>query len=147
MYKVLVATDGSQTSKKALEYVIKITEALQADVTVISVAQKIPILKGHEGISSTDVAGFEENIKQGMEGMAKEALAVAEKMFQEKRLSVTTRLETGDAANVISDVAEKDGFDHVVIGSRGLGGIKGMVLGSVSNKVVNRVKTNVTVVK
>ncbi|MBS4021259.1 MAG: universal stress protein [Dethiobacter sp.] len=44
-------------------------------------------------------------------------------------------------------IAEEEGFDLLVLGSRGLGAFKGMLLGSVSSKVVNRVHTTATVVK
>jgi nucleotide-binding universal stress UspA family protein len=147
MYKILVATDGSPQSQKTLEYVAQIAVPLKAEVTVLSVAQEVPVLKSHEGISFEQTANFEKNIAAGMRQMAEDALAIAKKYFDEKGIKITTRVETGHPAEIIVKMAEDEGFDQVVLGSRGLGGIKGVLLGSVSSKVVNRAHTNVTVVK
>lgn len=147
MYKILLATDGSPTSMKALEYVAKIAIPLQAEVTVLSVAQEVPILRGHEGISFTQTAIFEKNIAEGMRSMATNAVNMAQSIFKEKGIEVITKVKTGNSADVIVHEADDGGYDLLVIGSRGLGGIKGMLLGSVSGKVVNRVQTDVTVVK
>ncbi|MCW3489532.1 universal stress protein [Dethiobacter alkaliphilus] len=147
MEKILVATDGSETANKALGYALQLAEALKADITVISVAQEVPMAMSHEGITNADIARFKDNMLENMKKSAQEALNRAEKLFQQKGVAVNTRLEVGDPARVITDVAEKESFDQVIIGSRGLGGIRGMVLGSVSNKVVNSVKTNVTVIR
>ena len=56
-------------------------------------------------------------------------------------------LETGSPAPVIADVAEEYGVDLIVMGSRGLGLVKGVLLGSVSQYVVENAKCAVMVVK
>ncbi|MBS4023842.1 MAG: universal stress protein [Dethiobacter sp.] len=147
MYKILLAADGSAQSFKALDFVAQIAKPLDAEVTIISVAQAVPVIKGQDGISFEDIASLEKNIAEGMKKMAKKLLEKAEEAFMEKGLQVKTRLEKGQPADVICKVAEDENFDLVVLGSRGLGGFKGMLLGSVSNKVVNRVTTNVLVIK
>ncbi len=148
MYKILLAADGSAQSFKALDFVAQIAKPLNADVTIISVAQAVPVIKGQNGVSFEDVASLEKNIAEGMKKMAKKLLEKAEEAFLEKGLEVKTRLEKGQPADVICKIAEDENFDMVVIGSRGLGGgIKGVLLGSVSNKVVNRVGTNVIIIK
>ncbi|EEG77055.1 universal stress protein [Dethiobacter alkaliphilus] len=141
--KILVATDGSDTSRKALQYVKEIAAPLKAEVTVLSVAQELAQLRAHEAYA--EVHSFDINIAEAMKKIAENALAEAEKMLA--GLSVTTRLETGDPAGVICRIAQEGDFDQVVLGSRGLGGLKGMFLGSVSNRVVNCSQTNITVVK
>ena len=147
MKKILVATDGSQTANKALGYALQLAEALPVEVTVLSVAHDVPIAMGHEGVSAVEMARFHDTIKESMEKSAQEALDQAQKIFAAKGITVSTKLGTGDPARVIAEVAEQEGFEQVIIGSRGLGGLKGMFLGSVSNKVVNSVNANVTVIR
>jgi len=53
----------------------------------------------------------------------------------------------GDAAANINGYAEKEAFDLIVIGSRGLGRLKQALLGSVSNKVIHHAKRSVLIVK
>jgi nucleotide-binding universal stress UspA family protein len=147
MFKILLAADGSAESFKAMDFVAQIATPLNAEITIISVAQAVPVIKGQNGVSFEDIASLEKNIAEGMKKMAKRLLEKAEEAFMEKGLHVNTRLEKGQPAEVICKVAEDGNYDLVVLGSRGLGGIKGMLLGSVSNKVVNRVGTNVLVIK
>ena len=58
-----------------------------------------------------------------------------------------TAIGTGDPANAIVEYAKKTGSDLIVVGSRGLGKVEGMFLGSVSRKVSNLAKTSCLVIK
>ena len=58
-----------------------------------------------------------------------------------------TMLVRGHPARAILDAAKAKGTDLIVVGSRGLGGVKGLLLGSVSNAVVQNSKVPVMVVK
>jgi len=63
-------------------------------------------------------------------------MSSAESKLRDKRLKSTeTILQTGDPAKAILDLAESRGVDAIVIGSRGLGEISGLLMGSVSHKV------------
>jgi nucleotide-binding universal stress UspA family protein len=62
-------------------------------------------------------------------------------------VNLETVIAEGDAASNITGYAEQGGFDLVVIGSRGLGRLKEMMLGSTSNKVLHNTKCSVMVVK
>lgn len=61
--------------------------------------------------------------------------------------SVRTMIEDGDAAERILDVAEREGADAIVLGSRGLGTLKGLLLGSVSHKVAQHAHCTCITVK
>jgi nucleotide-binding universal stress UspA family protein len=69
--------------------------------------------------------------------------AVAEK----SGTKIETVIAEGDAASGITGYAQKGGFDLIVVGSRGLGRFKEMVLGSTSSKVLQHAKCPVLVVK
>jgi len=61
--------------------------------------------------------------------------------------SVRTIERQGDAADTIVDVAKSEGANLIVLGSRGLGGLRSLILGSVSQKVANEADANVITVK
>jgi len=62
-------------------------------------------------------------------------------------VEVRSLLKRGRPAEVILDVTEEEEVDLVIVGSRGLGGISGWVLGSTSRHVVDRCKKPVLIVK
>ena len=62
-------------------------------------------------------------------------------------LKVETELLEGRPSQAIIDMAENDGFDLIVIGSRGLGGITGWILGSTSRRVVDSCTVPVLLIK
>jgi nucleotide-binding universal stress UspA family protein len=62
-------------------------------------------------------------------------------------VNIETVLAEGDAATNIVGYAQREGFDLVVIGSRGLGKFKEMVLGSTSSKVLHHTKSAVLIVR
>ena len=53
----------------------------------------------------------------------------------------------GQPAETIADVARKEGADQIVMGTRGLGGIKGLLLGSVATQVIHLVEVPITLIK
>ena len=61
--------------------------------------------------------------------------------------NVKTSVTMGDYAEAILETADNTDADMIVIGSRGLGGLKGLLLGSVSNKVALHAKCSVLTVK
>ncbi len=73
--------------------------------------------------------------------------AQAIRIFEKKGIKVSTILKERHPSETIAKVSEEGEFDMVVIGSRGLGGLKKALLGSVSNAIVQEVKTKVLVVK
>ena len=60
--------------------------------------------------------------------------------------NVKTEIEGGDPAEVIVETAKSEGADMIVIGSRGLSNISGLLMGSVSHKVTSMAKSPVLVV-
>lgn len=147
MYKILLAADGSESSFKAARKTLEMAVPLKAEVTVLSVVQVIPVYRaaGYHGalFDGEQLAMLERD----MEEAASETLEKTRRFFQENGLEVKTVLTKGQPADVICQAAEEGKFDLIVIGSRGLGTIKGLVLGSVSNKVIHNAKTSVLIVK
>ncbi len=137
MTKILVATDGSDHAAKVVDEAIRLARALEADVSVISVAE-IPA-----NLSPDLVALYREKFEKEVQVI----LDQTKKHFAEKNLTVETIFKAGHPSTEICDVAEEGNYDIIVIGSRGLGKIKELILGSVSNRVTHCAKASVYVVK
>lgn len=139
--KILVCTDGSAHSIYAVEEAAKIAAGFaNAEVTVINVDEIIP---DEPYFSEESLAAMEERNRKEREKI----LARAAEILKRHHLKVNTMIKKGHPASTIIELAEEGGYDLVVIGSRGLSGIKRALLGGVSNAVVQAVKTNVLIVK
>lgn len=137
MTKILMATDGSEHADKIADTVIQLAKSLDADVSVLSVAE-VPAR------SSLDMVAL---YRGKMEEETKGILERTKQYFAEKGLTVETIYKAGHPSSVICEVAEEGNYDMVVLGSRGLGKIKEMILGSVSNRVAHCAKASVFIVK
>ena len=130
MFKILVAVDGSEHAKKIVKDALIIAVPMQAEVTVLTVE---------------DWNAVDRSVGKG----AQEAVDTAAKPFRDAGLEVDTIVEKGTrrASDVICETADDGEFDLVVMGSRGLRGIQGVVLGSVSYRVVHTTDKNVMIIK
>jgi nucleotide-binding universal stress UspA family protein len=135
--KVLIATDGSEIAVAAAARAGQVI-GLPDSVTVLSVVTDIP---GDEagGIEGpTESPEEAERIIEGEERDASDAIdAIVAALPEAWRAKVTRRVEAGDAGPMIVWVAEHEHSDVVVVGSHGHGVLKRLVMGSVSQHVVN----------
>ncbi len=137
MEKILLAVDDSPFSLKAAEKAAELARALEAEVTVIAVAET-------PAVTSFDLVTL---IREKIKKETAELLVKMEAFFKEKGLQVKTILGNGHPGSIICETAEKDGFDLIVLGHRGMGKIEELLLGSVSNRVAHCAKTSVLIVK
>ncbi len=143
MYKILLATDGSEYSLQSLQKVIPLAKAVQAKLTILSIAEEMPFLRGTEGLSKEEL----ETLYSSIAREAEIGLNNAKELFEAEGLDVKTSLKAGRAAETICKVAEDGDYDLIVIGDTGRGGLKELFLGSVSNKVAHQARTDVMIVK
>lgn len=144
MYKILLATDGSEHSLRAAKEVLKIAGPLQAEVTALSVVQETPVYAGYDVPASPWIT---MEMTDGLEDAAKKILGDVETLFKEENFQLKTSVGKGHPADVICKFAEDGNFDLIVMGSRGLGGIKQLIMGSVSSSVVHCSQVPVMIVK
>jgi nucleotide-binding universal stress UspA family protein len=136
--KVLVATDGSEHSMKAVLKGLEMAEKEGASVTLMSVAY----------YSKDDFDEMPLNIQDKLEAEALAALNKGRALFLEKGLKVQTILEAGLVpANNIIRRAEEDKFEHIIMGSTGITGFKRALIGSTAGKVVSQAPCSVTVIR
>lgn len=140
--KILLALDGSENSLRAAEYAASIMEYFPGSrLTIVFVDTLAIQIKMKGGVLP---ANFEDMVDQGL----KTSLERAEKIFAERQLPYNIKvLEGYDVAETICDYAAEYNYEQIIMGTRGLGNIKGIVLGSVSHKVIQIAPCPVTFVK
>ena len=140
--KILLCTDGSKFSQKALEETVVIAKGCNVnEVAIIHVHERYDPLPT---IPNESIRWIMQEHKKEGEKILLEAL----KIFEGKNIKAHTILKEGRPADTIVRVAREEGFDMIVIGSRGLGGLKKLFLGSVSNAIIQEVvNCSVLVVK
>lgn len=137
MKKVLIAVDGSNSSKKAFEYALEEAATLGNKITILRVVQSLP----YGG----------ETIKEIYEDEISKAQKVTEKLKEranEEGVEADSEVATGpDVANEIIRFANEGDYDLIVVGSRGKTELETVTLGSVSESVIKRSHVPVLVVR
>ncbi len=140
MEKILLATDGSKHSQNTIEQAQKLAKKFNAEVTILYVIEVNP-QQGYDFFASY------QKKEQELISAGEEVLQKAAKAFKGEGVEINTRLEKGNPADIICEIAEKENYELVILGGRGLGKISGVLLGSVSNAVANCLKNNLMIVK
>jgi nucleotide-binding universal stress UspA family protein len=136
--KVLVPTDGSEHSMKAVQRALELAEKNGAQVTLMSVAP----------YAAEIMDDMPPGIQDKLEREAAAVLSKAKEVFDKKGIKVETVLETGQVpANNILRRAKEGKFDRIVMGSTGRTGLAKILMGSTAAKVVAHAPCEVTVVR
>jgi len=136
--KVLVATDGSEHSMKAVARALELAEKQGAQVTLMSVAY----------YGADYLEEMPPNIREKLEDEAKGALKKAKALFDAKNMPVETVLVTGLVpANLIIQKAQEGKYDRIILGSTGMSALDKVLMGSTAAKVVAHAPCEVTVVR
>ena len=133
MKKILLAYDGGEPARRALDHTIELARAFNAEVAVISV---VPVRPGRAPIDPWDDRTVHA-----------EELLEARKLLREAGIEATLIEPGGDPAKTIERVAEEREYDTIVIGSRGLGTIARTLQGSVSEHVAANAHATVVVTR
>ncbi len=142
---IIVPTDGSVNSKRALEHAIVLASSLGASITLVYVANIISVISNFDQIPNA--SGYvTEQVALDMEEEGKGVLDDFAKEVPEG-IDVKTVFEVGSPGPAVLSVAKKYKADLIVMGSRGLGPLKGLFMGSVSSYVVTHSGCPVLIVK
>lgn len=146
---ILIAVDGSAHSMKAVGIGAEIAAPLKAKLILLNVAKPDKAIEAMRQFARTEHATDRDAdiidiLKRGAEEMLKEAAAKAQAAGVEQ---VNVEVMEGPIARTIVTRAEKHGADMIVVGSRGLGDIEGLLRGGVSHRVETLAKCPVLVVK
>jgi nucleotide-binding universal stress UspA family protein len=146
--KVLVAYDGSDPSKRALDHAAKMAAMFEGELIILTVVPKIsvPVYSNAElGAQAMDIASLQERMRENYSQSIQKADEEIKGLYP--HLKVDTVLTEGRPASLIVSEAEKLGVSLIVMGSRGLGGITGWLLGSTSRQVVDLCTKAILIVK
>jgi nucleotide-binding universal stress UspA family protein len=139
LYKrILLATDGSEHSKRAAEQAIYLAKCEES-----SLIEVVYVVDNDR--SKSDVLNSWNSFELG--DKRKERMKYVEEKANNEGVSYHIKILHGDPGPAIVDYANKNKVDIVVIGSRGLSAFQELVLGSVSHKVAKRANCPVLIVK
>lgn len=146
---VLVAFDGSDPARQALEHALE--QHPDADITVLTVIGEVgamgsvaapearTVAEGEDVECDPHVGGFEEIVQ--------ERLAAARRIAAEYDVEIETACEVGPPSQEIPAYAAEVGADRIVVGHHGRTGVARLVVGSVSEAVAREVDIPVTTVR
>ncbi len=141
MLRILVAVDGSESSGRAVSYMLKKLAWFKEPVEVhlLNVQPALP----------SNVARFvpASQLHDYHREHADAELAAARSLLDAAKVPYVSHIGVGDPAHVIVGYVKDKSIDQVVMGTRGLGTVAGMVLGSVATKVLGLSDTPVLLVK
>lgn len=164
---ILIPTDGSQNAAKAVAIASDLAAKYEAKLILLNVIEggdvpeglrrfveieNLPKGRGAQRVEHVEATPHGPVPLPG--GMAEQVdlnavrLAIAEKVLEEAKRTADERgvarvelaTEEGDATDKILETAQRQGADAIVMGSRGLSDLQGVLLGSVSHKVAHRAK-------
>jgi nucleotide-binding universal stress UspA family protein len=140
--KIMVATDGSEAVKRAVDLAIEIAKLSETKLYAVQVISM--------GFFSTTLATDTEWKKAFREQLvteSKQATAYVEHAGRAASVGVESVILEGSPAEEIIDFAEKNDIDLIVMGTHGMTGIPRFLLGSVAENVVRHSKKAVLVVR
>lgn len=135
---ILLAVDGSTHAERAAEVAAEMARCGKSQLTVVVAYDRVPAYLG------------EPNLQAAITARISEAEAILEKALSiigDVGTPVKTTILEGQPAEAILNVAETRQADLIVMGSRGLGQLAGLLLGSQSQKVVSHATCPVLIVR
>ncbi len=145
---VLVAYDGSDPSKRALDHAAKMAAMFEGELVILTVVPKVsvPVYSNAElGAQAMDIASLQERMHENYSQSLKKAEEDIKGLYP--HLKIVTILREGRPSSTIVSEADRLGVSLIVMGSRGLGGITGWILGSTSRQVVDQCTKAILIVK
>ncbi len=141
IHHILVAIDGSQTSRKAARFAHDLAQQTNSRITLLFVLEPPRMLA--LGFLDSELISGPQRTPEEMDAVRRMLDEVAADL---PKSQVEKIVEVGRPADTIVSMADKLGADHIVIGARGLNPGGKWLMGSVSDRVVQHAGRPVTVV-
>lgn len=142
MKKIAVPFDGSKFSKHAFDMALNLAQKYKSKIVLMTVIEK---LNGSWYAKELHPYYKKQVIKQ-KEKLIRE-LSKLETIAKKKKISCTSKIFVSDhIADQLLRFTKANGFDIIVMGSHGKGGLEKIILGSVANGVIQRSKIPVLIV-
>lgn len=139
MNAIVVGTDGSPGAEAAVRKVIELVQGSEATVHLVCA------YPGRTALERIGMSARQEPID--LRGVAADVLARDERRFAEAGFAVEKHVKEGDAAHSILEVAMEQEADLIVVGARGITGLRRFMLGSVAGKLAHHATTSLLIVR
>jgi nucleotide-binding universal stress UspA family protein len=140
MEKILIPIDGSDSAARALQFWVKrMAAGMKAEVYLINVQAPIRL--------NAEPTLTPESIQKMQQAAGEQALQAARTVLDAAGVSYETQVSIGEVAPSIAQYAKEQNCSAIVMGTRGMGSVGNLILGSVATKVVHLVDVPVTFVK
>ena len=137
--RILLAVDGSEHAARAAKVATEMAHCMKsAELRIVTSYDPIPPYLGEPNLQLAINNRLDE---------AQEILKKTVKLVGNSNIDVHTEVIEGDAAEAIIEVANTRHSDVIIMGSRGLGRLAGLLLGSTSQKVVSHAPCPVLIVR
>lgn len=141
MRHIMVATDGSNGANRAVDVAAELARALAGDLLIAIVEDTLL------GEQARQLARAEGNFGDALEALTAQTLKAAEARARDLGVSrIELRTGSGDVAQSLISIAAGSAVEMIVLGRRGHGQLAGLLLGSVSQKLVSLAPCAVVVV-
>jgi nucleotide-binding universal stress UspA family protein len=144
--KILVATDASAASSRAVSYAAKMSVVHEAELLILNVIRDMQVPE--ELRQAPEFESFYNTRDELMRQAADRILSAAKKTARKAGAkNIQTAIGSGDPANSVAGFARRRKIDLIVVGTRGLSKIKAASMGSVSRKLVDITETNCLIIR
>lgn len=145
---ILVATDGSDHARRAVELAADLAEKYGAELTILTVYKTVRVQESTHSLVRTTRSLEPQHTDSELKEMAEEVLGEAKAIAEKHDIPrIEALVKRGQPARTIANTAEEVEADAIVMGSRGLGDVSGLLVGSVSHKVSTLAHCSVITVK
>ncbi len=146
--KILVSTDGSENANRALDAALTLAKQNESELVIVNVvSETVPTQYSPIGIN-TPTVNYDDYFK-AIEQAGGRIVDQAVKKAESKGVKVKGEVLRAMSSTVesIVNASNEEHVDLIVMGTRGLGGFKKLVLGSVSSGVVSHAHCSVMIVR
>ena len=142
---VMVAVDGSASAKRALQVGVDLTMMLKAELTILHIIEIPTSIYFPTEPIEVDVEKIQGRELNEGEKLVSEAASLALSKGSKAKQMVMRHM--GSVSEGIREYADKNGIDLIIVGTRGLGGVKRLVFSNVAGGVVSNANCSVLVVR
>ncbi len=141
--KILTPVDGSPASLRAVDFALEMLARNPGGSLVLLNVQNVGSIDPIGVAAMAPPDWFQDVASRASD----EALKGALSKCKATNIAFKPMVRTGQVAKTISEVAHEEGVGQIVMGTRGLGGIQGLLLGSVATQVIHLAEVPVTLIK
>lgn len=147
--KILIPTDGSKSSLNAVKYAAKLASSLRTKntITLINVHDEAGLLYADQFAGVPNVTLNLEEMHDYLLEMSRKELKSAQKILDKANVKHDMIIGIGRVSDEIIEVANKDKYDLIIMGSKGRSAFADLLVGSVAQRVLHSAKQPVLLVK